>query len=60
MAANDHNIAEAEQHVDLSRTVTYGIINGVFIRKVPITVVVYPEIADQVKQVIQILEYVVV
>jgi hypothetical protein len=38
--------------------VTYGIINGVFIRKVPMTVVVYPEIAEQIEQLIRTLEHV--
>ena len=37
---------------------TFGVINGVFIRKVPMTVVVYPEIVDQIKQRIRALEHV--
>ena len=37
---------------------TYGIVNGVFIRKVPITVTVYPEIVDQIKELVRTLEYV--
>ena len=38
-------------------TVTFGVVNGVFLRKTPITFVIYPEIADQIKYVIQALEY---
>ena len=41
--------------VDESRTFT---INGVYMRKVCFTVTTYPEILQQVNQVIQILEYV--
>ena len=39
-------------------TVTFGMVNGVFLRKIPVTFVIYPEIADQIKHIIQTLEYV--
>ena len=40
----------ADPEFDESRTVTYGIVNGVFIWKAPITMTVYPEIVDQIKK----------
>ena len=49
MASNNHPAAgDSRPEYDGSRTVTYGIVNGVFIRKVPKTVTVYPEITDQI------------
>ena len=48
----------SEQDNDDSMDGTFGVINGVFIRKVTMTVVVYPEIIDQIKQLICALEYV--
>ena len=47
-----------EDQVDHSRGVTYGIVNGIFIRKIPVTVVVYPEIACQINEMIRVMEYV--
>ena len=60
MASNKQNWypGDPSSEYDDSGTVTYGIVNGVFIRKVPITVAVYPEIADQIKELIRTLEYV--
>ena len=62
MASNNQNwhpaAGDSRPEYDDSRTVTYGIINGVFIRKVPITVTVYPKITDQIKELIRALEYV--
>ncbi len=59
--AGNQNCEESmsEQENGDSVDVTYGIIiNGVFIRKVPMTVVVYPEIAEQIEQLIRTLEHV--
>ena len=34
--------------------ITFGLVNGILMRKVSLNMVVYPEIADQVKQVVQV------
>ena len=47
-----------EYTVDENQMLTFGVINGVYMRKVPFTVTTYPEILQQVSQVIQALEYV--
>ena len=58
--ADNQNWEESmsEQDNDDSMDGTFGVINGVFIRKVPMTLVVYPEIVDQIKQLIRALEHV--
>ena len=47
-----------EYTVDENQMLTFGVINGVYMRKVPFTVTTYPKILQQVNQVIQALEYV--
>lgn len=50
--------ASPEDQLDHSNAVTFGIVNGVFIRKIPVTFVIYPEIANQIKEMVRVFEYV--
>ena len=50
---------DGNEEADATRSaVAFGHVNGIFVRKVPLTMIIYPDIAEQVKQVVQLLNYV--